>query len=334
MSDSSDSALPSREETAALWHLQLAEGDDLSAEDLAAFEAWLADPDNAAAFREQAALWRLTDTAASEPEAVRMRGAALDSYSRANAERWAPDRRKRVGRWAVFAVAAMVVLVFGSVMWLRDAATTYHTGRGQRQVVMLDDGSRLSLDADSTVRVRLTTGRRELTMLLGRAKFDVAKDPLRPFAVTAGNRTVVATGTSFSVELLREKVAVMLYKGRVSVLDASTGGRKWSEAMEEGTRLTIPDGSTATPVLMPIEAGRNSIWEAGQLEFDREPLADALLRINRYAKTPVVAGNAGAEQVRVTGIFDATDTDAFVEGVAALNHLTVVHQPDRVVLTS
>jgi len=332
MSDAAESALP-REEAAALWYLQLAEGSELSAEDNAAFDTWLADPANAEAFQEQAALWRLTETAASEPEAVRMRGAALDSYSKANASRWVPERRVRIRRWGGAVVAAMVMLAIGSGLWLRNAAATYHTGRGEREVVMLDDGSRLSLDADSTVRVRMTAGRRELTMVQGRAKFDVAKDPLRPFAVTAGDRTVVATGTSFSVELLREKVAVALYTGRVSVIDASSGGRRWSEAMEEGTKLTVPNGSTALSAPEPIGTARGSAWEQGRLEFDREPLLDALLRVNRYAKTPIVVGNAGAAQVRVTGVFDAADTDAFLEGVTALNHLTVVRGPDHIVLT-
>lgn len=333
MSDASKSPLPSREEAAALWYLQLAESSDLNAEDSAAFDTWLADPANADAFQEQAALWRLTEAAANEPEAIRMRGAALDSYSKANAERWAPERRRRVGLWAGFGVAAMVMLAIVGVLWFRNAAVTYHTGRGEREVVMLDDGSRLSLDADSAVRVRLTAGRRELTMLRGRAKFDVAKDPLRPFAVTAGDRTVVATGTSFSVELLREKIAVALYKGRVSVIDTSSGGHRWSEAMEEGTKLTIPNGSTAPSAPEPIGTARGSAWEAGRLEFDSEPLSDALMRVNRYAKTPIVVGNAGAAQVRVTGVFDAEDTDAFLEGVTALNHLTIVRGPDRIVLT-
>ncbi|WP_163071616.1 FecR domain-containing protein, partial [Acinetobacter baumannii] len=61
--------------------------------------------------------------------------------------------------------------------------------------------------------------RRALRLLAGRARFEVAKDPRRPFAVTAGDRMVVATGTAFSIELFRAEMRVVLYQGSVSVLE-------------------------------------------------------------------------------------------------------------------
>ena len=51
-------------------------------------------------------------------------------------------------------------------------------------------------------------------LLAGRAKFDVAHDALRPFSVLARNRLTVATGTSFSVELLSRQVLAFRCHGR------------------------------------------------------------------------------------------------------------------------
>src|SRR3546814_18739257 len=89
---------------------------------------------------------------------------------------------------------------------LGDSTRPYQTEVGERRVALLDDQSRLSLDADSLVEVDMSDRQRELTLVRGRAKFDVAKDPLRTFTVVAGDKMVVATGTSFSVEMVGKAV--------------------------------------------------------------------------------------------------------------------------------
>src|SRR3546814_13438728 len=93
----------------------------------------------------------------------------------------------------------------------------YATHIGERQLAVLDDGSRVSLDAVTKVKVRMKDEARQVELLEGRAKFDVAKDPLRPFTVAAGDKLVVDVGTSFSVELIDGQVRVILHEsGRAS----------------------------------------------------------------------------------------------------------------------
>ena len=120
------------------------------------------------------------------------------------------------------AVAAMLLAaVFVGVLFV-GLPQTYRTGVGEREVVALADGSKLSLDADSAVSVRFTPSRREMVLRKGRARFTVAKDPLKPFTVLAAGKTVVAVGTEFSVERLDGQVRVILYEGKVSVLARSS----------------------------------------------------------------------------------------------------------------
>jgi transmembrane sensor len=69
--------------------------------------------------------------------------------------------------------------------------------------------------------------------------------------------------------------------------------------------------------LVAADLGRSLAWEGGELVFNDEPLVRALERVNRYAETPVTLGDPAAGQVRVSGVFNAGDTAAFVEGVTA-----------------
>jgi transmembrane sensor len=99
----------------------------------------------------------------------------------------------------------------------------YVTGKGQKSIVDLPDGTRVTLDADSAVDVAFTGGRRDVRLLNGRAFFDVAHDRAHPFAVQAGGRVVTALGTQFDVRLTPGAVRVVLAEGSVSVASAPGG---------------------------------------------------------------------------------------------------------------
>jgi transmembrane sensor len=58
----------------------------------------------------------------------------------------------------------------------------------------------------------------------GEAFFEVAKDPNRPFVVSAGSKRVVAVGTKFSVRRDADSVGVVVTEGKVRVDDVDTDG--------------------------------------------------------------------------------------------------------------
>src|SRR5690606_8124329 len=160
-------------------------------------------------------------------------------------------------------------------------------------------GSRVSLDASSRVTVAYSGDKRALVLERGRAKFDVAKDPLRPFTVNAGQRTVVATGTAFSVELLRDQMRVLLYEGHVAVLadtpgkepsPVRIGGRGGKEAQLNPGQELVANLSTGAASIVAADTAKSLSWEGGRLTFIDEPLARAVERMNRYADTPMVVG--------------------------------------------
>src|SRR3546814_14300232 len=108
--------------------------------------------------------------------------------------------------------------------WSSDVCSSdlYRTVLGERRVVTLADGSTVSLDAASEVRVAYSERARELALVRGQARFDVAHDPRRPFAVQARDQRVVAPGTAFNVDLFGPQVLITLIEGHVPVLDATS----------------------------------------------------------------------------------------------------------------
>jgi transmembrane sensor len=321
-----------RDEHAAHWCLAFAEG-PLTPTDQKTFDRWLAQPDNAQAFSEAANVWDAIDVVSDRPELIHMRSAALEAFRHASRQRWA--RRVSI-KWAwVGGIAASLLVAAVATTLLYEPTRVYRTGIGERQVAMLDDGSKLSLDAATEVDVRINRGRRELVLVRGRAKFNVAKDPLRPFSVTAGDKIVVATGTAFTVEMLDRQVRVLLYEGHVAVLDRDShtpisragshlGSKTTADQMlMPGKELVTSLGAT-TGSLQAANVQQSLSWEADQLTFDDEPLGSAVARINRYSKETLYVGDPEAARARINGVFTAGDTEAFVEAVTILTPVRAV----------
>jgi transmembrane sensor len=316
-----------RSERAAAWAVRLM--DRMSAKDRQELAAWLAaDPLNRQAFEGIVAAWHAVDHFAATEQIVALRECALAEGRGVLCRRH--SRQRRYG-WLV--AAALLLTIAGGGLWRWLTPQAFATGLGERRIVALSDGSRISLDASTIVQFAYSRDKRQLWLKQGRAKFDVAKDPLRPFSVSAANKMVVATGTSFSVECIENQVRVVLYDGHVAVLESSgknephpidVGPKQVpvDRLLSIGNELILPaakaSGVRLEPVsIEPIDPGRSLSWESGLLVFEDEPLALAIDRMNRYAKRPLVIADPSVARLRISGVFRAGDTDALVEGLAA-----------------
>jgi transmembrane sensor len=328
------------DDEALRWCLRLSEGlaNEREQEEL---RAWLSvDPERRRRLDAITALWDGIEQEAHAPEMLTMRREALTAMGQASQRRWT---WRRPMPWVVIAVAAMLVLAVNVGFLLRDPMTYYKTGVGERRVVALADGSTLSLDADSAVTVRFHRDRRDLTLQRGRAAFKVAKDPLRPFAVSSGAHMVVATGTEFSVEKLATEVRVALLEGRVAVLrtvpqghavqlaHVGTTTQAAEQALTPGHELILTNGRALGSLRASAADGG---WEAGQLSFANEPLGVAAERVNRYSVGKRIDVGSDVADIRVSGVFNAGDVDAFARAVATVFPVRVRAEGERLRLSA
>lgn len=93
----------------------------------------------------------------------------------------------------------------------------YSTAVGEQRVLAMRDGSQVQLDTNSEVRIAYEDGVRVIYLMRGKAHFDVAKAPDRPFEVFAGAGLVRAVGTAFSVYLAENNVEVLVDEGKVDL---------------------------------------------------------------------------------------------------------------------
>lgn len=286
----------------------------MAPEEFARFAAWCDRPANADTYHRTAATRRRVAAVADHPGLADLR-----AETRARVPTGAG--RYRSARWPVAAAAAITVLAIPAAMWFGSDASaprapappalaTYATGVGERRLVVLADGSRVTLDTASRVRIAFSGQERRLRLDSGQAMFQVARDAARLFVVSAGGREVTARGTTFDVRLDADRLRVALVEGRVEV--AARDARPVAMRPDD---LLVALGREITVRCDPEAVAALTSWREGLLVFQDRSLAEAVAEMNRYVPQPVLLGDAAVGRVRVSGSFRPDQIDTFVDAL-------------------
>lgn len=286
------------------------------------FDSWLkADPANKDAYASASDAWARLGAVSDEPE-------ILAARARLKAE-LAADQRRRARpqvRWAAAVAALVTAGGFGTALWLatapsdnapavapaQTAQAVYRTRVGEQKIITLADGSTATLSTDSVLRVTEWGARRALTLDRGEAFFQVAKNPQRPFVVTADGRTVTALGTAFNVRIDPGKWSVSLLEGKIRVADPAAHN---SVDLLPGSRLEQQAGSTWAVAAADVAALTS--WRDGSLTFDDQPLAEIVGELNRYSVRKIRIDSPRVAATPMSGRFKTGDVSGFVDALSA-----------------
>ena len=318
------------EEQAATWFVKRHSGAWTDA-DQNQFETWLAEDcaHRIARIRLDAA-WRqaarLKALAASLPPGVipprgswgdarfSRRGPAREHTQEASTGEECPaqpakEQPRRPGRLLLLATAAcMLALTLGIGLFSAGplGGDRYVTPVGGTDNIRIADGSQVTLNTDSRIRVVLTSRERRIQLERGEAFFDVAQDKTRPFVVYVGHERVMAIGTKFAVRREGNEVQVVVTEGRVNVTAAH------SRFLDAGDIAHASDSEVVVRTGALPEARRLLSWRNGYLIFRDTTLAEAVAEFNRYNTRHIFIADPAIAAIRVGGSFRATNTDAFL----------------------
>lgn len=293
--------------------------------------------------------WTGIDKYGETPEMMGYREEAMAYARRANARRWRRRNPYARHRWRLAAVVAVVAVALGVAWQISPYGYTpgqYRTGIGEQRIVDLADHSRIALDAATWLQVRYSKDARTVELRQGQAQFSVAHDPGRPFKVIAGDRTIVAVGTVFTVEFADRQIHVAMMEGRVAVLgpgdpqpppvtaseaEPVKSGAGGALELSAGEELRVSqDGRTTVTPEADLEAA--TAWREGKVIFRTEPLGEAVRRVNRYSRVQIVVGDEALAARHISGVFEAGDTEGFVSAIERYLPVTADSESDRIVL--
>ncbi|QNH18587.1 hypothetical protein HEP74_03759 [Xanthomonas sp. SS] len=291
-------------------------------------QRWLAaDPAHRAAFD---ALWALAhDAALLEALAGFDTPAAMPRVlsASASAPAAAPLRHRRRWQAAVALAASLALLAVLAWPWLRPdpAPLLAATAPGQVRVLKLDDGSVLTLNGASRVRVQLRAHRREVALEAGEVFFDVAHDARRPFEVALGPARVRVLGTVFNLARDGATSELSVYSGRVEIV--SRGAR---QVLAQGMRIdAVGDGLGALARFDP-DAGD---WREGWLQTAGIPLSRLVERLNRRSPQSIAIADPAVGALQVSGRFRLDQPEQTLAHLARLYPLRIQRTATGITLT-
>lgn len=234
----------------------------------------------------------------------------------------------------VAAAAACLLVVVGLIPWQgssRPDVLHFEAGDALREV-LLPDGTRLTLDAGTSVEYTKADGDRRLLLPAGRVYLKVAKDPAGTrFVVTSGEVETVVLGTRFQVDHSPTRTDVMLEEGSVRL--QSEGGKVYA-MLSPGEMGSWVDGEPSFRIASASPSAALA-WTRGRLVFDGVPLVEAVAEVNRYSRNVhVEIADAELEQVRVSGSYLAGDAELVIAAWEATLPVKASHRDGKVILES
>ena len=288
-------------EQAAEWFAVLLSGEATAAQ-RSRWEEWLSVSD------EHRVAWRYVENLNSRFDPIRY---SAEPRLAASAFRQASDTRVRRRQLLLGIATVAGSSLLGWATWrhtslpgMADAWLADHrTGTGEVREIVLSDGTRVWLNADSAFDQDYQPGLRRLRLVRGEVLVDTGRDPAqRPFFVETAQGRLQALGTRFSVRLDQDGVtSVAVYQGAVEVLPRTAA----STVVRAGEQVRFEaQGVSASG---PADPGREA-WVRGVLIAQNLPLAEVVAQLRRHhhghlGLAPELAG------LRVFGSYPVNDPE-------------------------
>jgi transmembrane sensor len=320
---------PDAEERASLWAARL-EGSRLTADDRAELEAWLAgDPSRRELLsrfcRFSAELDVLVPELAADVASEGLRPRLNPNTG------WHPWRLAGAGLTAAALVAGAIWFGFSGAR-----PENLSTPAGKRGAFTLADGTRVELNANTSIQVENSRDERRVRLANGEAFFVVSKDSTRPFIVETPAGSVRVTGTIFNVLTeASSRLDVTVVEGTVQVRpgDANSLPSAGPVKLGAGDRLVDEGGTVSIALLSPGDIDDELAWRQGQIVCNGMPLSEALDRFAHYHGRTLTA-TAGAGGRNIGGRYSLGNLDEFLAYLEQGLKLRVARDPSGAVRVS
>lgn len=348
--------------TSVDWHV-LARylADACSSEEASAIDAWLdADPTRRQLMEELKTIWEASDAPVSRLDDATLEAdwkrlaAAMDASeasavppSAAGRTERAPRRRRSARSHTSVLQSALYLILFGLLVvgsawlgWMQwgPLETPFRevvAERGERANIQLADGTRVTLNVDSRLRIPTTFDADTRSVYLeGEAYFDVATDSTRPFIVHANDAVINVHGTSFNVRSYPEdqRVEVAVVEGAVSLRPQQVPPDDEGARLEPGqvgqlernaTRVTTQTVSDVSPLLG---------WVQGRLVFEDAPLSEVAARLERWYNLRFHLADPRLDSLRLTANLKSRSVHNVLDVVSASLDIQYRIQNNTVIL--
>lgn len=215
-----------------------------------------------------------------------------------------------------FAASLLVFSSLGVYLLSHKPATqeyiSYHNDYGKTAIITLEDGSKISLNSNSTLKYpqHFTAEKREVE-LEGEGFFEISKDKNRPFTVKTSKLNTTVLGTKFNVSAYRNstKSAVALVEGSVAVELTDKSQKLMLKPREMASLNSANQLGVST-----FDVDKTTAWQTGAIIFENASFDEVAVKIyNAYGITLI--NKTSDNNWQYSGNFSKTDYVSIIQNI-------------------
>lgn len=174
--------------------------------------------------------------------------------------------------------------------------TTY---RGETQALVLPDGSKVWLNAASSLKYpsSFSAATNRQVELTGEAYFEVAKDKSHPFKVVSARQEVEVLGTHFNINAYNDEAQIKttLLEGSVRVSAIGTPAK----ILKPGEQSALSGANVLS--VSDVDVDDVIAWKEGFFAFEDEPVQDVMKQLARWYNVEVEYSNEELRYKKFSG---------------------------------
>lgn len=162
---------------------------------------------------------------------------------------------------------------------------TLSTSRGETYQVLLPDGTKVWLNAASSITypANFASLKERRVDLEGEAYFEVAKDKLHPFVVKSGNQTVEVLGTHFNINSYANEplIKTTLIEGSIKI-----NGKNGQQGILKPNQQAV--FSTSQLRIENVDTEVAIAWKNNKFMFDSAPIQEVMKMVERWYNVEII----------------------------------------------
>ena len=193
------------------------------------------------------------------------------------------------------------------------------TQPGQKSTLILSDGTRIWLNANTTLKYpEQFSGKERMVELQGEAFFEVQKNASMPFVVNTPRLSTRVLGTKFNVAARRNsrQTIVSLVEGSVEVTLTHHSSETESVILKPAEQI-VYDQDLNSSTIESFDASKVSAWKEGRLVFDKETLQEVALQLEDWFGLEVVFAHQDLAKCRLKASFN---DDSLIEVLETMKY--------------
>lgn len=177
---------------------------------------------------------------------------------------------------------------------------TLQTPKGGEYSLVLADGSKVWLNADSKLKYPIAFSETERTVFIeGEAYFEIAEDKNKPFIVHTSAYSVNVLGTSFNVMAYNDeqKIATTLVEGSVKITKPDIENPIY---LIPGQQAILPNKSNKIEI-KSVDTHHFTAWKEGLFVFQSEQLGSIAKKLSRWYDCEIHFEDLKLQETKFTG---------------------------------